>query len=595
MSSFLTVEDVNSTIFRDGGNLFHEIDTSKISDSVDFTDVYYDFVKVSRVNNGENYTFKFEVFNNAWFGEYYFKTVNGDYINQNGSYNSNTGVLSFTTTEPAVILVLYCHTFRDPVYWNTKRITYILKTMTVEINQSNWDATYPMGETVGAYIVPLQFLRLRDNYIVSTTVPIKKPGSSGYVLDDNVFYYDVVLIKTDFRFDCNQALTLGKVNHIALGTDTDYKPNGAFIGEYTPTITVEYNGETIPVEWDNTLNDYTFDIDLTNQVNPGNIQFKVNIKSNKVINETETHVTLPMDYVIVTNGTELKAAINTDGNHIVKIGNNFQLSGTDFVVKHDTLIIGDDKTINLNTHQIKVKEGVTFKAENLTFRNGHTAILQEKNSTVELTDCTFTTCTSPDYNGLGACIYCDLSVESLEAPDDYTTILKDCTFINNESCILHGGELTVINSKYLNTNPAYADKNNPAFLYQTDGAANITGSIFDIDYTDNTFCSNEENIGYGQALLMIGETAWINNQSHQELQGDNQINFCNSPYNNRSHVFVKYYYPQIEECVYTSPITNNEDKAIAYAVSGVDWVFKENIQVTRASTESENTTRKIRW
>ena len=139
----------------------------------------------------------------------------------------------------------------------------------------------------------------------------------------------------------------------------------------------------------------------------------------------------------------------------------------------------------------------------------------------------------------------------------------------------------------------FIDINNPAFLYQVDGEAIVADSIFDIDYTGRDY--EAANLMYAQALFMIGENAVINNANHRDLSKDNNVNWCNAPYNNQSHVFCKYYYSQIEEAVFSSPEAGYEDKSLCYCVSGSDWIFKEHVQITRESSGSENRNRKIIW
>ena len=130
--------------------------------------------------------------------------------------------------------------------------------------------------------------------------------------------------------------------------------------------------------------------------------------------------------------------------------------------------------------------------------------------------------------------------------------------------------------------------------YQTDGTANITNSIFDIDYDTDNLCSNQIDIGYAQALLKIGETAIINGANINDLSRDDNLPFHNI-YKNQSHVFTKYYYPAIESCVYTSPVLGREDSNVCYCVSNLNWIFKQNTQVTRAEAGTENRIRKIIW
>ena len=47
-NSFVTLEDVNGTIYNNQNFYWHEIDTSVVSTDNDFTDVKIDFCKVSR-------------------------------------------------------------------------------------------------------------------------------------------------------------------------------------------------------------------------------------------------------------------------------------------------------------------------------------------------------------------------------------------------------------------------------------------------------------------------------------------------------------------------------------------------------------------
>ena len=61
---------------------------------------------------------------------------------------------------------------------------------------------------------------------------------------------------------------------------------------------------------------------------------------------------------------------------------------------------------------------------------------------------------------------------------------------------------------------------------------------------------------------------------------------------------ISYYYKKYGEInvadFYTS-IQDKEDKSFCYCVSGTNWIYKSNSQITRASTGEENTVRKIIW
>ena len=316
--------------------------------------------------------------------------------------------------------------------------------------------------------------------------------------------------------------------------------------------------------------------------------------TNDVIKPSETDVTLQADYDTISTFNDLKTACQTNGVKLIKLGADITCT-SDIPIKHSIKILGNDKILDLNEHSIILDEDVMFNAEKLTFHNGDTAIVQAKNTTLELTGCVFTNCVSTNHNNLGSCIYCDIDIESLEVENDFITLLTECGFSNNHSAIFHGGGLTIKNCTFHNNDLTYADENNPGFIYPTDGTLNITGSIFDIDYTANTLCSGEKNMGFAQCILMAGENAIINNSTHEQLSTNDALSFFGEGYNNRSHVFAKYYYPQVSTCVYTSPVINREDKSMCWCVSGIDYVFWTNVQITRASWNTQNETRKITW
>ena len=105
--SFLTVEDVNSILYEYGCvSVFHEIDTSLITDEYDFDGIKYDFCTVSRETDGSSYDYTFKIENAIWTGGYYILDGNGDYIDSDASYDSTTKVLSITADTNSIKLIL---------------------------------------------------------------------------------------------------------------------------------------------------------------------------------------------------------------------------------------------------------------------------------------------------------------------------------------------------------------------------------------------------------------------------------------------------------------------------------------------------------
>ena len=580
--SFLTVEDINTINYKYQHFFYWLIDTALISSDADYEDVEYDMCRVTKETLSDNIKYTFTISVSKWTKGFYVVDANDDFGNVTYAFSNNKLVITTPKTSNfnAIKLYIYCGV---TAFNNITLLNYRLGNDEINLNLKE------LAENQNV------------NYTVISTGEVETDSFSlnkGYNLlkDDNnivIGYLKVNIIKSDFQFDCNQRLIVGKINTVQLNADNDYKPNGAMVGDDVPKIAVVYNNKVLPVSFDDVLDDYVFDLDLTHKADAGKIRFKVLVESDDVINQSETDVILTSDYETIDTFNDFVTACAAGGSGILRIGADLTAT-SNIPIKHSIKIIGNEHTIDLDEHSIILDEGVNFTAENVVFDSGDPAIKQSKNSKVELTTCTFTDCTSTNSNNLGSCILCETSYDSLSVDEDFITLLTDCTFTNNHSCILHGGQLTISKCKFHNTNIAMVDKNNPAFLYQTDGDATITNSIFDIDYTSTALCTNEENIGYAQCIFTCGETAAINQTSYEQLQ-NNQLSFLEAPTNNRSHLFCKYYYPQISACVFSSPLTSYEDHSLCYAVSGNDLIFKKNVQVTRASSGTENTNRKIIW
>ena len=587
MTGFLTVEDVNTLIREYGGvNDYHQINTSLITDNdVDYEKVIYDFTKVSRkkLDNDAGYEFKFIVNNNRWTGWHYFTTVNGEYINSDASFDSSSKTITFVSSEQNIILILYCTSLHGFVsfYRTTKLVNDLTRSLTIDKFHKTYNAgTYtdlPTGQEIGAGIIN-----------------IGDPGVfTWYFTYNEVNFFLATLIKTDFKFNCTYQPKLDKKNKIPLGVHDDYLPGGKLVQNYTPSLYVIWNDKILDVEYDEELGDYFFILDLQGIISTKSIKLSLIVEANKVLNHTVSEFTLVPVEETVDTFEELVAACNVGGANVIRLGED--ITATSIIpINHSIKINGNEHVLDLNGYGFDLMKDVDVIIENVEVNNGDTCFLQHENTNLTINNSTFTNCTSTKYNQLGSIIFCEVTSGNLEEDTDFTTTITGTLFMNNHSCILHGGQLTIDNCKFLQNDIEYINTGNVAFLYQTDGTANITNSIFDIDYDTDNLCSNQIDIGYAQALLKIGETAIINGANINDLSRDNNLPFSNI-YKNQSHVFTKYYYPSIESCVYTSPVPGLEDSNVCYCVSNLNWIFKQNTQVTRADAGTENRIRKIIW
>ena len=368
----------------------------------------------------------------------------------------------------------------------------------------------------------------------------------------------------------------GKVNNVSLTLDK---------GEYPILYGTAYCNNQV-IDFSVSDDGIVFDLDLSDYYRDS-VLLTVFLHPNSDFFGWTYSLRVPVLNTVVNSVEEFTAECGVDGAKLFELGSDLTLSD-DVTVEHNVKIMGNGYTLDCSGHSLIVDKGLELS--DCTLSNGDNAIVQKADSSIVCTGVTFRNCVSSEYSNLGSCIYCDIDLDSLDVEDDFSTILTNCEFYDNQSAILSGGTLVLEGCKLHNTDLTYLDKHNVALLYQTDGSATIRNCILDIDYTATTLCENEQSIGFAQCLFRLGTSARLNDHSYTDIR-DNGLEITS----NACHIFAKYYYPALEECVFTSPILSKEDSAFCYELTGLNKVFKHNVQITRASDGSENTYRKIEW
>ncbi|MBQ7927703.1 MAG: hypothetical protein IJ287_03020 [Methanobrevibacter sp.] len=545
--SFLTVEDINGTSFDNQGFWWYELDTALIDHdgNTEFTDVVFDFCKISKKKRDSKWRYIVEVDNSFWTKGIAFVDKNDKTIDVVYSYTDKGFNVSVSEKSSPIKILVYMGI--QQVTSNT--LIYYLKDNVLNLNLKQLNST----QGIKAYHRYMSqwvtvFMKLSRGFNEIKYLG----GSAGFVL--------VKLSKTDFQFACNQDLTVGEVNTVQLGTLTDYKPNGDLVGEYATKLSVLYDGKALPVVWNESVNDYTFNLDLTNETEEKKIRFKVLVEANDVLNSSENDVVLESKYETINTLTKLTELFRIGGTG--RLSSNLRLT-SDLTVSKSVNLIGNDCSINMTSHKLVIPSDKTFKAQSIGFSNGVNTLQQEPNSTVELNDCNFINCT-----GFGSVIDCQVDLASLDESDDFNTKLNNCTISNCDMAILHGGNLEVTGCNVIGK---ISNKNYPYFLYQTDGNATILNSEFSL--TDET--AYDYDLEFNTCIFTCGETAQINGYSHSELQQNNRSAFFDTQ-RNTSKIDVQYYYSLIEDTVHLQ-----SDKGFCHSVSGVDFAYKTNITLTR--------------
>lgn len=565
----ITLEDVNSALSRYGfTGIWHEIDTSLIN-STYFEDVKYDFCTIGHYYDDELkwdvFTFKIE--NCHWTGAFYVLNSEGEELLPMSRYTAEDNILKISFDKldvpDSIRLFLYLHPNHNSFSCDKPS-----KEILVE---GESDLIVGDHEDIGKSIT-LDCLIMAIPFVRERSFTLNKGKGK---LNDEIIYFFVR--KIDYELELNSNLTMGSVNTVTFNTPDKQ--------EIDAVCTCEYLDKSV----DFMLSDGRFELDLSDYASDNDLEIKVKIWESDIVLSKTTSFKLPVSYVLVSNYTELVNSIN-NGASILELTDDFEFFDNVYV-SHDVLIYGEEYNVDMSDYSFIVASNTNLKLDSLNISNGNPVVLQRKDSKVDLSGCSFTGARNAAYNNLGSVVACDIDISSLSVSEDYITNITDCLFTDNHCCILHGGTLTLINSKYHNTNTNMVDINNPAFLYQVDGEALITDSTFDITYTGDAF--ETMNINYGQALFMCGVDATVNNATQSDLRKN--VNFSNTGYNNISHIYCTYYYPQIDELVVSSPVTGKEHQALCYALSGVDWIFKSNVQITRESEGMDNPYNPIIW
>jgi len=554
--TFNTIEDINGTQFDNQGFWWYELDTAVIDPegTAEFTDAKVDFCNVTKIKrSSSHWQYNVKVDNILFAKQCFILDKNGN-IAEVTIYEVTDNLIVFESRigESPVRIYLYMGVFRISSVEYYNRLPYLINyvvdlslkelnsPLTIEYAWRGEEGLYTTSQSVEKGYNEIKIMEMGTEY------------SCGYLL--------VKLLKTDFQFLCNQQLTIGEVNTVSLGTDSDYKPLGDLVGDYETKLSVLYNNKTLPVVWNESLNDYTFDLDLTNIQSEGKIKFKVIVETNDVLNASETDVVLDANYQMINTIAKLQTLLKNGGTG--RLTSSLTLNN-DLTLSKSVNLIGNLQLLNMNSHKIVVPANLTFKATDVIFTNGVNTIQQEPNSTVELTQCNFADCT-----GFGSVIDCQVDIASLSNEDDFNTKLTNCFISNCDMAILSGGNLEVDGCTVIGK---ISNKNYPYFLYQTDGNATILNSEFNL--TDETVYNYD--IEFNSCIFTCGETATINGYSHTELQQNNRSAFLETQ-RNTSTIDVQYYYSLIEANVHLQ-----SSKGFCHSVSGVDFVYKTNITLTR--------------
>ena len=612
MTDLITVEDFNSALINYKDSFEYMIDLTKFPEDTEH--FKYDFIDVtySPYNNYHRYTLVFK--NDLWTrtlrntGNLASGAILKDMLDeetyrirftlteQAKEVNGGIALLMFPLHEETNITLSALKVSLEPPFRFAEGGALVYYFMVENYNTNDtYKLTFFKGEV-------RRSINARTERISSNIMKVYESVSMGFIpeviklevysngTNTANFYFNGGIFKNANFISPPSSVTVAKKN--APITLPVY--NAEFQSWGGLSYTVKYENQVFEGVISSSNQEINLELDLSQKVDLSPIKLDVKLGETRFIEgESQTYY-VPCSYEQIDNYAELAASLNDEnGARIIEVNEDIALSA-DIELNHDVIIRGNDNQIDLQEHSLILSENVSAHIYNWNFENADTALIQKEGTNLEIIDCSFSDCTATQYGGLGSCIHCDTDLDGLNTSDDFITKVRNTSFANCHGAISHGGELIIDSCQYLLNDPDCINVNSAAFLYMSDGVASIRNSIFDINLDTDYFCENELDIGIAHCLVKLGADAVFNGSPCYEVQRDEALPLFDN-HSNISHVFVKYYYPPIENCVYVSPVVNREDKNVCYAITGIDWIFKENVQITRADWGTENRINNISW
>ena len=556
--SFLTVEDVNTALLKyEKINLWHHIQINQ-----DVGHYYYDFIDCNTTKSNDVYTHLIKVNNALWTGRFYLSVGDWNYT------VVDNDTIQVTTTKP--VLDIY---FQIGGYTTGKKVCYVpFRILDIEqefytLNKpldirfkletaiNSFDVTYVGFDWVETITVNVNDnylnLHIEDNRLISH-LKISKKG----ITDD----YYIIPIKQDKSinalFPVDQDLILGEINTV----------NFLYVGdEEIPPVNL------FEIICDYPVSDITgnsFKLDLTNKFDTNNVQIKYKI------NDEITYDCIPFekDYTVkyntVSDVTGLNSFFDKQGR-VLTVSGEITLNKSLYVY-NDMVITGENAVIDCNGYNIIVDGELTI--DGVTFRNSPRIFIQNNGSKLTIKNCTFTG------NGfgvnVGGVVFCNYNDEN-----NIQTVISNSRFINNNSCIFHTGELTVMDC-YFEVNDEFKheeiDVNNVFGIYQTSGELKFNNNEVYFDLTNDYYTVNRINIGFKQAILNIGESAIVNGNSTDKLLVNNNTFLQN----NKITTTSKYYRDDVSSNVNITPV-NTSNSNYLWIIENYDYIFRTNTEINR--------------
>ena len=635
---FLTVEDINTVILNDGlvFDDFYDLDTRIIEsdNSIEYSNIRCDFIVISKSIVGDEYEYILEIRNSLWDGNYSFTKLPADIdepivtqvlqspntlkirgrglsffeIRLHLTNNSNARVYDSEMKDVRIL------NRGDLKVDNIQNITYLYCDT---YNLSNLVVTDMQGNGIGNAIVKitgenidLEKTTNSSGRIVDSNgnlsnfqLPSGAPGKFNLVITALKEGYgqfnksfQINRVKIDLKYSIsNKTQIKGAYNSNTISFASNSKIDKSILVGKTVKITA--NGKSQNIKIGNDLK-ATFEVNLRGTYS-NSLSVKVELKATNYTNAINKTTKLSCDYFYATNYANLKSQCeNKKGADVIRLKNDASYNSNGSIdITRDITIQGEKGTkkwtyIDGNNKKVFVVDKAKLTLRGIELYSANPAIYQKEGSTVNIYGCYFKNNTNTAHNRSGSCIWCKISSNSKKNDKLFHTIIDNSYFYNNHgSCINHGGQLTISDSYFLKDSFTYFNQPEPFVVYQKYGDCVIKNCSMDIDTGDTIKSSNAS---YAKAICVVGRTATFNGKTGSKMLSNDSLDLFKSPYNNKAHLYVKYWYPYLSTNLIACPKSGREQSSACHAVEGKDWAFTDGEYLGRVSWGTENRNRKLK-
>ena len=472
-----TVEDVNSVVLEDKVNGYHVVDTSlRGSRGV----VVVDFVKVRKVSGG----FSFEVVSSLWTGGFYLTKLNGDYISlSSNDYSFTGGVLSVTTGESDVVLVLYLSSFYSS--FNLQYLNCRLESLCSVVD----------AVSVGTD----DFSSLNGTVISSGDISV----SGGVVTcRSNTFYKGI-----------RELMDIPKIEIETAAYPTDLFAGGKhqmitlyhlIEGEDSLDILVTYKQEEYPLHFDEEHELVSFYVDLRDHLTNTPITLKV------TGDEWEYYLKVPVRYY----GTDPTDSISTAlAQEIPIISPQLEWGITSLTTIDYNVTFKDGYLLFGGNGRFLVKPDCKITIDNMSLMFdsdcNYPFFILDENTETNIQNTRFGDVTGYNPNIHNGFIMANEDITNLNS----TLNITGCTFRRCEAPnIVFDGTLNITDTTFTCTTGGNGNVMEPAFIHLVNGEANIEDTSF-------AYYGGEGVVveGYNICNLLLGEDTRFNKIPSEEV------------------------------------------------------------------------------